>query len=98
MRSRFEFAFHRLAHAGDGPDAHLAMLGSQGWEIRGIAADGLGGGTLVALQRPLDEQTPLPDHASLAATLDEPLAAPTERELAAALHHPENGAGELDPV
>ena len=40
MRGRFEFTFHVVAKAdalvGD-VDPTLALLGSQGWEIRGVA-------------------------------------------------------------
>lgn len=78
MRGRFEFAFHLLtakeAALGD-VDPTLALLGSQGWEIRGVAARD-DGGVVVALQRPLDEEPPLPDATTLSATLAEPLVAP----------------------
>lgn len=62
MRGRFEFTFHTI----DGPaassadvDPTLALLGSQGWEIRGLATPAAGRLTVV-LQRPLDEESPLP--------------------------------------
>ena len=87
MRGHFEFAFHTV-----GPEAAalgeveptLALRGSQGWEIRGLTA--LRDGTVVvALQRPLDEATALPDAPTLSASLAEPLSAPPlellEREL-----------------
>ena len=83
MRHRFEFSLHvvRAEHV-DGPgDATLGLLGSQGWEIRGIADRG--GDLVVALQRPLDEDVPLPDGEALAASLAEPLAAPTNGDFAA---------------
>jgi hypothetical protein len=84
MRGRFEFTFHTIAKAdalsGD-VDPNLALLGSQGWEIRGVAA--LDNGALtVALQRPYDEETPLPDAPALSAALAEPLVAPTVGERA----------------
>ena len=83
MRGRFEFTFHTItkadALAGD-VDPSLALLGSQGWEIRGIAA--LDSGALsVALQRPYDEEATLPDAPALSARLAEPLLAPTTGEL-----------------
>jgi hypothetical protein len=83
MRGRFEFTFHTIADADalDGDvDPSLALLGSQGWEIRGVAA--LGNGSLsVALQRPYDEETSLPDAPALSARLAEPLVAPTSEQL-----------------
>ena len=83
MRGRFEFTFHTIAEAdaltGD-VDPSLALLGSQGWEIRGIAT--LSNGALsVALQRPHDEALPLADAPALAARLAEPLTVPTEEQL-----------------
>ncbi len=91
MRPRYEFALHRL---DDAPsitvDPTLALMGAQGWEMRGIAA--VAGGLVVALQRPLDEDVPLPDAPTLAATLEEPLAAPTATELEDAVR------GEPDPA
>jgi hypothetical protein len=83
MRDRFEFTFHTIARAdalsGD-VDPSLALLGSQGWEIRGVAA--LSNGALsVALQRPYDEVFSLPDAPALSARLAEPLIAPTEEQL-----------------
>lgn len=82
MRGRFEFMFHTIAKgealAGD-VDPSLALLGSQGWEIRGVAP--LQDGALsVALQRPYDEEVPLPDAPALSARLAEPLLAPTSGE------------------
>ena len=77
MRPRFEFSFHTIAGGdvvSDGVDASLALMGAQGWEIRGVAA--IGGNVIVALQRPLDEEMPLPDGMTLAASLEEPLAVP----------------------
>ncbi len=82
MRARFEFLFHRIAAAdADGhAEASLALLGSFGWELRSVAP-APEGGYVVALQRPLDEELPLPDAPTLAATLEEPLAAPSAAEL-----------------
>jgi hypothetical protein len=83
MRARFEFTFHVIAPAdalGGDVDASLALLGSQGWEIRGIAR--LSNGSLsVALQRPYDEECPLPDAPALSARLAERLAVPTTEQL-----------------
>jgi hypothetical protein len=84
MRSRFEFTLYHVA-AGEvagGVDPTLALMGSQGWEIRGLtrAADGA---LILALQRPLDEDLPLPDAPTLAASLEEPLTAPGADELLA---------------
>ena len=83
MRGHFEFTFHTIARAdalGGDVDPTLALLGSQGWEIRGIAA--LADGALsVALQRPYDEATSLPDAPALSARLAEPLLAPTLEQL-----------------
>jgi hypothetical protein len=83
MRGRFEFTFHTIAEAdalkGD-VDPSLALLGSQGWEIRGIAALSNGAIT-VALQRPYDDECSLPDAPALSARLAEPLIAPTEQQL-----------------
>lgn len=82
MRGGFDFTFHtlapNLAALAEG-DATLALLGAQGWEMRGITtlADG---SVLVALQRPLDERTPLPDAPTLSAALTEPLTAPATDE------------------
>ena len=83
MRGRFEFTFHTITEAdaltGD-VDPSLALLGSQGWEIRGIAP--LSNGSLsVALQRPHDEELPLPDAPALAARLAEPLTVPSGEQL-----------------
>jgi hypothetical protein len=75
MRTRFEFSLYPIpaADVAGGVDATLALLGAQGWELRGIA-HAPDGGLTIALQRPLDEPAPLPDSMTLAATLDEPLA------------------------
>ena len=83
MRPRFEFVLYPIdaAELGEGVDPTLALLGAQGWEIRGIT-NAPGGSVVVALQRPLDEEVPLPDGQTLAASLEEPLAAPSELELA----------------
>jgi hypothetical protein len=87
MRGHFEFMFHTIAEAdalGGDVDPTLALLGSQGWEIRGIAT--LKNGALsVALQRSHDEQMSLPDAPALSARLAEPLAAPTAEQLEASL-------------
>lgn len=83
MRGRFEFTFHTVsaeAAASGDVDPTLALLGAQGWEMRGICA--LRDGSLsVALQRPLDEETRLPDAPALSASLARPLAAPSREEL-----------------
>ncbi len=73
MRSRFEFSFHTVTNLDE--DAELALCGSLGWEIRGIAARP-DGEIVVALQRPLDEEVRLPLADAVAATLEEPLAPP----------------------
>lgn len=78
MRARFEFQLYPIAGgeaAAGSVDATLALLGAQGWEIRALTtlADG---SLLAALQRPLDEEPPLPDATTLSATLAEPLTAP----------------------
>jgi hypothetical protein len=87
MRTRFEFSLYPLGprDVAGGVDPTLALLGAQGWEIRGIAHTPDGGLT-VALQRPLDEDVPLPDAPTLAATLDVPLVAPAQEEFAAIGH------------
>ncbi|MBD5605916.1 MAG: hypothetical protein IAI48_12635 [Candidatus Eremiobacteraeota bacterium] len=73
MRSRYEFAFVTIASGDPGAvDPALALMGSQGWKMRGLAAM-QNGELAVGLQRPLDEEIPLPDGMTLAATLDEPL-------------------------
>ena len=78
MRGRFEFLFHPISavDVGGGVDPSLALLGSLGWELRGIATVP-DGGLIIALQRPLDEELPLPDAPTLAATLEEPLSVPS---------------------
>lgn len=73
MRSRFEFTFRVVTNLDE--DAELALCGSLGWEIRGIAQRP-GGEIVVALQRPLDEAVPLPLADAVAATLEEPLSPP----------------------
>jgi hypothetical protein len=83
MRGRFEFSFHVIgqvdARSGD-VDPTLALLGSQGWEIRGVTT--LPDGSVsVALQRTYDDENLLPDAPALSARLAEPLAAPTASEL-----------------
>ncbi len=81
MRGRFEFHFHHTeAIESHHADAKLALLGSQGWEVRGIAP-APAGGFLVALQRPLDEEIPLPESSAIALSLEEPLAPPGPEEL-----------------
>lgn len=78
MRGRFEFTFHPVAAeaAAIGEvDPTLALLGAQGWELRAITTRP-DGSLLLALQRPLDEELPLPDASTLSATLEEPLTAP----------------------
>ncbi len=77
MRPRYEFTLYTIAshEVAGGVDATLALMGSQGWEIRGCAY-APNGELAIALQRPLDEEMPLPDGATLAATLEEPLIAP----------------------
>jgi hypothetical protein len=91
MRTRFEFSLYPVSprDVAGGVDATLALMGAQGWEIRGIAHTPDGGLTF-ALQRPLDEEMPLPDGMTLAATLEEPLTAPGAQELEALVHpgHP----------
>jgi hypothetical protein len=74
MRSRFEFSLYTIASSDvrSGVDPALSLLGSQGWEIRGIAAIA-GGGLEVALQRSIDDVPTLPDGLTLAASLEEPL-------------------------
>jgi hypothetical protein len=83
MRGRFEFTFHTIAEAealGGDVDPSLALLGSQGWEIRGVTT--LSDGSLsVALQRSYDEEASLPDAPALSARLAEPLVAPTTEQL-----------------
>lgn len=80
MRGHFEFAFHTVsaesASLGEVEPA-LGLRGSQGWEIRALTAL-RDGSVLVALQRPLDEETALPAAPALSASLAEPLAAPLE--------------------
>jgi hypothetical protein len=78
MRSHYEFSLYPIAaeHVRDGVDPTLALMGSQGWELRGIAATPQGG-IILALQRPFDDEKPLPDASTLAATLDAPVTPPT---------------------
>jgi hypothetical protein len=82
MRTRFEFNLYPVGpqDVAGGVDPTLALMGAQGWEIRGIA-HAPDGGLTFALQRPLGEDLPLPDAPTLAATLEEPLAAPDREEL-----------------
>lgn len=80
MRGQFEFRFHTIA-PGDAAagevDPTLALMGTQGWEIRGTAT--LPDGTLsVALQRRLDADAMLPDAPELSAALSQPLPPPLE--------------------
>jgi hypothetical protein len=82
MPGRFEFTFHTIneadAQTGD-VDPSLALLGSQGWEIRGMTT--LGNGVVsIALQRAYDEEHALPDAPALSARLAGPLAAPSAEE------------------
>jgi hypothetical protein len=74
MQRRFEFSLHTIASSDvrSGVDSELSLMGSQGWEIRGIAAIA-GGGLEVALQRAIDEVHPLPDEMTLAASLERPI-------------------------
>lgn len=83
MSGHFEFIFHLIAAeaaAISDVDPTLALLGTQGWEIRGCshAPDGT---ILIALQRAYSEETILPDAPALSARLAKPLAAPTPDEL-----------------
>jgi hypothetical protein len=83
MRLRYEFSFHtvdpeRAARAETDPT--LALMGAQGWEVRGIAPVA-GGALIVVLQRPYDDEPRLPDAPALTAALAEPLAAPSVEEL-----------------
>ena len=81
--TQFEFTLHPLpsdaARCGD-VDPTLALLGAQGWEIRGITAlpDG---SAIIALQRAQRNEAPLPDAPVLSAALAEPLTAPSIEEL-----------------
>ena len=83
MRGHLEFTFHTISEAdalGGDVDPTLALLGSQGWDIRGVAT--LKNGALsVALQRSYDDEMSLPDAPALSARLAEPLAAPTAEQL-----------------
>jgi hypothetical protein len=95
MRARFEFTFHTVdrddAARGE-VDPTLALLGSQGWEVR--AATTLREGTvMLVLQRPLDEDLPLPDASTLSSALAIPLAAPSVAELERELPGPAEAAG-----
>jgi len=78
VRGRFEFNLYPITAedaACGSVDKTLALLGAQGWEIRAMTTLPVGS-VLLALQRPLDEETPLPDATTLSATLSEPLTAP----------------------
>lgn len=78
MRTRFEFALHTVR--GGHVDPELALCGEQGWEIRGITAFA-DGAVVVALQRPIDEETLLPQPETLAASLEAPLSVPAPAEV-----------------
>jgi hypothetical protein len=82
MRTRFEFSIYTIApsEVPRGIDPTLALLGAQGWELRAMTKID-DGSLIIGLQRPLDEDVPLPDGATLAATLSEPLAAPSAKDL-----------------
>jgi hypothetical protein len=80
MRPRHEFSFHTVDAARAETDPTLALMGAQGWEIRGIAP-AAGGAFIVALQRPYDEDVRLPDAPVLTAALAAPLPAPSAQEL-----------------
>lgn len=78
MAVGFEFNFHTVsaqsvAHAEVDPS--LMLLGAQGWEIRGLTALPTGE-VLVALQRSLEDEHPLPDSPALSAALAAPLTPP----------------------
>jgi len=94
MAAQYDFSMHVLGQAaaqlGD-IDPTLALMGTQGWEIRGLAtlADG---SVLVALQRARGSDASLPDAPALSAALAEPLTAPSEEELAV-LTEPPSGSG-----
>jgi hypothetical protein len=81
MRTRFEFNLYAVPprDVAGGIDPTLALMGAQGWEIRGLA-HAPDGGLTFALQRPLGEDIPLPDGPTLAATLEEPLTVPSAAE------------------
>ncbi|HYW54619.1 MAG TPA: hypothetical protein VE826_11655 [Dongiaceae bacterium] len=83
MRGRFDFTFHTItpdaAALAEG-DPTVAFLGAQGWELRGVTTL-RDGSVLVALQRPLDDEHPLPDAPALSAALIEPLVAPPRESL-----------------
>lgn len=83
MRARFEFTFHHVegANLHAHGDVQLALLGSLGWEIRAMTAAASGDGVILSLQRPLDEELPLPDAPTLVATLEEALPMPSVAEL-----------------
>jgi hypothetical protein len=82
MRTRFEFSLYTItaAEVPRGVDPTLALMGSQGWELRAMTA-AADGSLLMGLQRPLDEDLPLADAPTLAATLNEPLVAPSAQDL-----------------
>jgi hypothetical protein len=87
MRGHFEFTFHIVTEAGalgGDVDPTLALLGSQGWEIRAMTT--LSNGALsIALQRPYDDVLPLADAPALSAILAAPLTAPSAEELESAV-------------
>jgi hypothetical protein len=85
VRGRFEFNLYPITAddaACGSVDKTLALLGAQGWEIRALSLLE-NGALLLALQRPLDEETPLPDAGTLSATLAEPLTVPPAGDLPA---------------
>jgi hypothetical protein len=75
MRGSYDFTFHtitpKLAALAEG-DPTLALLGMQGWEIRGITTL-IDGTVLVALQRRLEDESALPAAPQISAALSEPL-------------------------
>lgn len=78
MGPRYEFAFYASPGCeAANQDEQLGLLGSLGWEIRGIALAG-DGTIVVALQRKLPDGAPLPDAPTLAAQLDIALATPED--------------------
>jgi|HubBroStandDraft_1064217.scaffolds.fasta_scaffold1112765_1 hypothetical protein len=95
MAAQYDFSMHVLAQAaaqlGD-VDPTLAMMGTQGWEIRGLTALA-DGSVLVALQRAHGTEAPLPDAPELSAALAEPLSAPSAEEFAALTEPPSVPAG-----
>lgn len=84
MAAQYDFSMHVLSRAaaqlGD-VDPTLALMGTQGWEIRGLTTL-TDGSVLVALQRARSTEAALPDAPVLSAALAEPLTAPSAKELA----------------